>query len=103
MKGNTLKREPRALRAGLNRRSHRGIVCAMNTRVFISIVAMAALAGCAGNKTQRNPSLVGGAPKAAVPERNYLKEAGDTTWQVVTAPARFVAPKKGEAKVPETY
>ncbi|HVT81937.1 MAG TPA: hypothetical protein VHM90_14935 [Phycisphaerae bacterium] len=74
----------------------------MPMRHFIPLLALLTLAACA-HKTQRTPSLAGAPPKPAAPERNYLKEAGDTTWQVVTAPARMVTPKKEEKKQPETY
>ena len=74
----------------------------MKTRCLVYFLSIFAFAGCA-HKTQHSPSLTGAPPKPAAPERNYLKEAGDTTWQVVTAPARMVTPKKEEKKEPETY
>ena len=79
----------------------------MNIRI-LSILLLAALgAGCAAQTTQRTPALHGPvadapAPNAA-PRRDLLKEVGDTTWNVVTAPARLVAPRKEPPSQPEVY
>jgi len=61
----------------------------------IIVLAFAiALGGCAGGNTRKAPSLtVTPAPPPGPPPRNYLKEASDTTWKVVTAPARLVSPQ----------
>jgi len=79
----------------------------MKVRVY-SIPLLAALAaGCAAHQTQRAPALA--APSAdapapiAAPKRDFVKEVGDTTWNVVTAPARLVVPKKDPPKPPEVY
>lgn len=64
----------------------------MTTRVFIVLALAAAVGGC-GNSTRRAPSLAESPPVAPQPpKRNILREAGDTTWRVVTAPARLVTP-----------
>jgi hypothetical protein len=54
----------------------------------------AVMGGC-GHRPQRNPSLtkVPDVPDKP-PEKSFLQKAGDTTWEVVSAPARWVAPKK---------
>jgi hypothetical protein len=78
----------------------------MNVRIPVAACAflLAGIAtGCAANRTQRSPSLTATATKPAPPQHDVLKEAGDTTWQVVTAPARWVAPKKTNPKEPETF
>lgn len=64
----------------------------MNIRLALILIVVAALAGCA-NATRRAPSLAESpAPVPQPPRRNLLREAGDTTWKVVTAPARLVTP-----------
>jgi hypothetical protein len=67
---------------------------------IVRILAVATLTcgvmtgGC-GQKAQRNPPLtkVLDTPEKP-PEKGFLEKAGDTTWNVVSAPARWVAPQK---------
>jgi hypothetical protein len=73
-----------------------------------SILLLAALAAaCASQNTQRVPTLTAPAADAPAPntppKRDFVKEVGDTTWNVVTAPARLVMPKKEPPKQPEVY
>lgn len=71
--------------------------------IFLISAVLLATASCGASKAQRTPPLTPVAVKPQAPQRDVLKEAGDATWQVVTAPARIVAPKKVENKEPETY
>jgi hypothetical protein len=70
--------------------------------VVSAALVFACLVGGCAPKTQRSPSLTA-ASKPAAPQHDVFKEAGDTTWQVVTAPARLMAPKKANPKEPETF
>jgi hypothetical protein len=60
--------------------------------------------GC-GKPAQRNPSLTEVPSDPAKPaEKGFLTKAGDTTWNVVTAPVRWVTPKKPVApQEPEVF
>lgn len=82
-----------------------GMVRAMRMRMFIFVVL--ALAGCANSRTQRAPTVAAPPTQesaAQTPKRDFLQEAGDTTWRVVTAPARIITPpKKAEPQAPVTY
>jgi hypothetical protein len=79
------------------------IVLHMQQRLCILVLVVSALAGGCASKTQRTPPLTPAATKPQPPQRDMLKEAGDATWQVVTAPARLVTPRKAENKEPETF
>jgi hypothetical protein len=64
----------------------------MTNRLFIVLALAAAVGGC-GHATRRAPALTEAPPAAPEPpRRDLLREAGDTTWRVVTAPARLVTP-----------
>jgi hypothetical protein len=79
----------------------------MNIR-FPAIFLLAILAAsCASQSTQRTPALTGPAADApaptAAPRRDIIQEVGTTTWNVVTAPARLVVPKKDPPREPQVY
>jgi hypothetical protein len=63
--------------------------------------------GCAAKQETRSaPDLSSGEPVGAAeekPQRDVLKEVGDTTWKVVTGPVRLVVPEKREKAEPEVY
>ncbi len=83
-----------------------GRYCAvMNWKITIMLLlAPVALAGCTSNQTRKAPPVVEEPPRPV--EKTWLDQtaestqhAADATWNVVSAPARWVAPKK---KVPTT-
>lgn len=60
--------------------------------------------GCA-HPTRRVPTLTGTPAQAPDPnpKPNVLQKVGDTTWDVVSAPARLVVPKKPPTREVQTY
>ena len=79
----------------------------MKCRVLPLLLLAALGVGCAAQKTQRTPALAApppdAPPPAPAPRRNIVREVGDTTWNVVTAPARLLVPQKPPPKEPEVY
>ena len=70
------------------------------------LAVLVACAGCRNARTQRAPTVEAPsmAPVAKEPKRDFLQEAGDATWRVVTVPARIITPpKKAEPREPVTY
>jgi hypothetical protein len=67
---------------------------------ILSVLALSAVltgsffGGC-GQKTQRTPTLTK-VPDTLdrPPQKGFLQKAGDTTWDVVSAPVRLVTPQK---------
>jgi hypothetical protein len=64
-------------------------------------------AACASQSTQRTPALNGPPADAPAPNtpprRDIFKELSDTSWNVLTTPARLVAPQKEPPRQPEVY
>jgi hypothetical protein len=65
--------------------------------LMIAVAGVCLVGGC-GHKVQRSPSLVKPPERPVMEEKSFLNKAGDATWDVVSAPARLVAPGKKPAK-----
>lgn len=78
-------------------------------RKILLIFVVAGVAGCGGGSwggnVKRSPDLVehGPPPGGQASGPNAFTKMGDATWNVVSAPARWVAPKKKVAQEPETF
>ena len=74
-----------------------------NAYLMIAVAGVCLVGGC-GHSVQRSPSLVKPPERPVAEEKGFLSKAGDTTWDVVSAPARLVAPgKKPAVKEREVY
>jgi hypothetical protein len=71
----------------------------------VAMLATGVFCGGCGRRVQRNPSLTQAYNAPPPPaEKGFLQKAGDTTWHVVSTPARWVSPKKpAEPEEPEVY
>jgi hypothetical protein len=74
-------------------------------QVAVLAIVAVGVAGC-GTEPRRAPSLVATTVPAGPAKKGFLESAGDTTWNVVTAPARLISgtgTKKAPPSEPETY
>jgi hypothetical protein len=75
----------------------------MKLRLYYVLAAALLLSACA-QPTRRSPALSKSTDDAAPPAKpSLLSRTADSTWNVVSAPARWVAPKHAAPSDPETF